>query len=234
VTLRAVADTLLCVLFAPPCAVCAAVLRRPLAGAVCERCWEAVHLQPSGFFLPVITRALAIAPYEGTMRSLIHALKYDGRRSISAPLSALMATHGRDVLCGADVVVPVPLHRRRQRIRGFNQAADLAHGLGLPVADALVRSRVTQPQVDLPAEQRRENVRGAFALKPASLHLSASIRRCREREIDDRSIVLVDDVATTGATLESCARVLMRAGAREVRALTAARAVIALPQTRRG
>jgi ComF family protein len=124
-----------------------------------------------------------------------------------------MSTSGRAVLADADVCVPVPLHRRRLRQRGFNQADDLARGLGVPVVAVLRRVRRTRPQVELPAVERQSNVAGAFALA----------RPCRARDIAGRIVVLVDDVATTGATLEACARVLSRAGAREVRGLTAAR-----------
>jgi ComF family protein len=209
-TLRTIADTFISLLFAPPCAVCGRVLDRPLAGAVCEACWASITPRPTRFVIRSISRAQAIGTYDATLRDVIHALKYDGRRSIAPRLSQLMATHGQDVLRDADLVVPVPLHPRRQRQRGFNQADDLAHGLGVTVARLLRRVRSTQPQVDLPAESRRTNVRHAFALRGPHLP-SAAI------------VVLVDDVATTGATLESCARVLKQAGVKNVRALTAAR-----------
>ena len=109
-------------------------------------------------------------------------------------------------------MVPVPLHRTRQRTRGFNQAAEIARRLPLPVAHALERVRATRSQTDLPAAQRHANVRGAFVLT-ARVDVRGAI------------VVLVDDVSTTGATLEACARVLTAAGAREVRALTVARVV---------
>jgi ComF family protein len=140
-------------------------------------------------------------------------LKYEGRRSIAPPLGALMRSCGAELLSGADVLVPVPLHPRRERARGFNQADALARQLGLPVAPLLRRVRFTAPQIELPADARHQNVRDAFALIP-----------------DPRSpipdvVVLVDDVATTGATIEACAKMLKRGGAKEVRALTAARVV---------
>ena len=124
-----------------------------------------------------------------------------------------MREHGEELLFDADCAVPVPLHRSRHRQRGFNQADDLARHLGLPVVHALQRVRATRPQAELSEARRRRNVIGAFA--PAR-----GIARCR-----GATIVLVDDVTTTGATLEACARTLGEAGAREVRALTAARAV---------
>ena len=123
-----------------------------------------------------------------------------------------MRNHGSDVLNTSDVVVPVPLHPLRQLSRGFNQAGELARYLGLPVSQALRRTRNTGSQADLPAASRHANVRGAFAV-------------VRSAEIKGRSVVLVDDVSTTGATLEACGRSLLDAGAREVRAITAARAV---------
>jgi ComF family protein len=127
-----------------------------------------------------------------------------------------MKTCGGRVLIGADAVVPVPLHPSRRRQRGFNQAADLARGLGLPVIHALRRVRATRPQADLSADDRLTNVDAAFA----AAQFPEPPQRWR-----DATLVLVDDVATTGATLDACAGVLLGAGAKEVRALTAARAV---------
>lgn len=187
----------------------------------------------------------AVGTYEGRLRDIIHALKYDGRRSIAPRLGALMRQAGAAVLDGADAVVPVPLHRRRERQRGFNQADDLARALGLPVHRLLRRVAFTVPQVDLPAEERRRNVRHAFALRsrrrsrsgwlppvvrdlfPALWVAQGRPERSRGASPACRILVLVDDVSTTGATLEACARVLMEAGAREVRAVTAARVATA-------
>ena len=178
------------------------MLDRPLSGAVCEGCWSAIARFPSP--------ATAIGEYDGVLREIIHALKYQGRRSTAPRLSALMAEQGIHVLRGADGVVPVPLHAKRERERGFNQADDLARGLGLPVIPLLRRVKSTRPQVELAASARRLNVEGAFEV----IDLPG-----RPPQV----LVLVDDVTTTGATLEACARVLREAGAREVRALTAAR-----------
>src|SRR5687767_2809872 len=137
-TLLQLTNAVLSALIAPPCAVCGRILERPLAGAVCERCWQSVggadHLRqghggpptrhseaealpstrlsalpsvPRG--APSITRIACIGLYEGTLREIIHALKYEGRRSVAQPLSQLMAVHGAEVLAGADLAVPVPL-----------------------------------------------------------------------------------------------------------------------------
>ena len=149
------------------------------------------------------------------MREILHALKYDHRRSVAKPLATLMAARGSDVLAGADFVVPVPLHLLRQYKRGFNQAAELAKHLVVPVLPALRRTRSTVTQTDLPEAERHANVRGAFAL--------------RRRLPFDAVLVVVDDVSTTGATVDACARVLLEGGAREVRGLTAARAAARLP-----
>ena len=127
-----------------------------------------------------------------------------------------MRSAGSDLLRDAHCVVPVPLHPWRHFRRGFNQAADLARRLGPPMGHALWRMRATSSQSGLTAAARRRNVGGAFKLSPL---LS---KTGQERLLGDRIVVLVDDVRTTGATLNACAEVLLAAGVREVRALTAA------------
>jgi ComF family protein len=230
-------DSALVIVFAPSCASCGALLDHPTRGPVCPACWRAIlPITPPvcdrcGDPLPTwrplslplslcprcrrasraIDRARAIGEYDGALRAIVHALKYEGRRSLAKPLAALMRERGADILSGARCVVPVPLHASRRRSRGFNQAADLAAALGLPVCAALRRVRATATQTDLPAARRHGNVRGAFAATRAVERLAGSI------------VVLVDDVSTTGATLDACARALKAAGVAEVRALTAAR-----------
>jgi ComF family protein len=163
----------------------------------------------------VVAWACAVDLYEGRMKDIIHALKYERRRTISPRLGALMRECGHALLRDADLVVPVPLHPRREYERGFNQAEDLASHLGIPVARLLARVKHTRSQIELPKHQRQENVKDAFAFTPDPRLLFP----------DPCVVVLVDDVSTTGSTLEACARVLKTNGVREVRALTAARVV---------
>jgi ComF family protein len=163
-----------------------------------------------------LDRSQAIGVHDGALRSIIHSIKYDGRRSLAASVAALMRDRCQWVLDGADLVVPVPLHASRRRERGFNQALDLARGLGLPVTCSLRRMRATDSQTGLSGVERRQNVHGAFA--PSRLPW-------RRSPVYGRVVVLVDDVSTTGATLEECAKVLRAIGAAEVRAITAARVV---------
>ena len=207
-------DGLVAVFLAPHCAACRAPLAEPTRGAVCQRCWAAI-VPPTplgcGSLPPHIHLATSIGPYEDTLKAIVHALKYDPRSTLARHLAERMREAGAAVLAGADAVVPVPLHASRERSRGFNQARELARHLSLPVLDALVRTRKTSAQADLPKAQRDANVRGAFALK-------------RGIDVVGLIVVLVDDVSTTGSTLNACAAPLLEAGAREVRALTAARA----------
>jgi ComF family protein len=184
---------------------------------MCRRCWNLVApAQMHSSFSGAITMARAGGDFDGALRAAIHAFKYEGRRSLARPLGRLMQSTGSDLLRDAHCVVPVPLHAWRHFRRGFNQASDLAKVVGIPVAHVLWRARATTSQSGLTAAARRRNVRGAFQMSPL-----LSVRR-REDLLRDRIAVLVDDVRTTGATLHACAEVLLAAGAREVRALTAA------------
>lgn len=237
--LKSAIDGVLSVVLAPGCAACGELLAQPTRGPVCPACWRSIlpltpplcdrcgdplltwrtvdaRLQECARCRrarPAVDRSRAIGAYDGALRAIVHALKYEGRRSLARPLGALMRQRGADILAGAACAIPVPLHASRRRHRGFNQAADLARHVGLPVYAALRRCRATATQTALPAAQRHRNVRDAFVLAGAGRTLRGAI------------VVIVDDVSTTGATLDACARVLKTAGVAEVRALTAARVV---------
>jgi ComF family protein len=165
---------------------------------------------------PAYDRARAVAHFSGGMRTLVHQLKYADRHDARTLLGRWLVEAGRDLLPGIDVIVPVPLTRWRLLARRFNQAAILAQELsrqtGLAVAAHLLqRTRSTRTQVGLTHDQRRRNVAGAFRVPPG-----------RRAGLDGRSLLLIDDVITTGATAEACARTLKRAGAARVDVLALA------------
>lgn len=197
-------EALVAATLAPACVACDRALDAPFAGPVCHWCWEDARR--------------AAGRYDGSLPRIIHAFKYDGRRSLALPLGTMLRERSERVLQDSACVVPVPLFPWRRLRRGFNQAADLARHLERPVIHALWRVRPTPPQAGLTAATRRRNVRGAFRLSPL---LS---RRVRHEFIHGRVVVLIDDVMTTGATLRACAEVLEGAGASAVRLLTLARA----------
>ena len=175
----------------------------PLRGPECEACAE--H--------PTALRQLrSVYRYEGGVRTLVHAFKFRGQSSLGKTLAAEMSRCYAEQGLDADVIVPVPLTTARRRSRGYNQALllarEIARETGVPVAEALRRSGRSTPQAQTAtAEQRRQNVTGAF-------------ETARPAEVEGRRVLLIDDVATTGATLSACAGELLAAGAAEVSGLT--------------
>ena len=168
---------------------------------------------------PAYHRARAAVRYDDVARKLVHALKYGDRHDLAPTMGRWMARAGRELLDSADALIPVPLHWRRLWARRFNQSALLAGAVsdvsGVSVADlALKRVKATAQQVGLTQAERAQNVQGAFQV-PAE----------RKAEIAGRRLVLVDDVLTSGATSDACARALLRAGARSVDLLVFARVV---------
>jgi ComF family protein len=154
------------------------------------------------------------APYTGTVRRALHELKYTGEQRLARPLGAAIARRWAAAGAGGNLIVPVPVHRDRLRHRGYDQALLLATAaareLRLAVSPLLERTRATTAQFDLDRAARATNMQSAFRLR-------------RSVAIEDRWVVLVDDVVTTGATLAACAVPLMAAGAMAVSAITVAR-----------
>lgn len=231
---RGVVDSVL----PPRCLACGEVVEEP--DALCGRCWGGMN-----FFAPPWCarcglpfahpmgedalcgacaggrgswdRARAVLRYDKNSRHLILGLKHADHTHVAGAFGRWMQRAGGEVLAGADLTVPVPLHWTRLFQRRYNQAALLAHAIhaagGPPVAaDWLVRRRRTPSQGHLGPAARARNVGGAFAVRPG-------------RDLAGKRMVIVDDVLTTGATVEECARVLKRAGAASVGVLTLARAL---------
>lgn len=196
------------------CQICGAPFD-PLAfsASICAEC------RPK---TPPFMAARSAFYFDGPLRESIHRLKYQEKTALAARLAPLLAQAiARDAILGEfqpQWIVAVPLHRARQKKRGFNQSAllarELGESLGVPVAELLRRVRDTPPQVGLNQKQRAENVRGAFEINAA---LFAQL------EVKGAKILLLDDVFTTGATMRECAQVLKKPGAGEICAITLAR-----------
>jgi ComF family protein len=168
---------------------------------------------------PAYQRARAAIRYDDTARTLVHAFKYGDRLDLAPLLGGWTARAGHELLQDADALVPVPLHWRRLWTRRFNQSAALAGAIskisGVAVAhDALRRVKATAQQVGLSRSERTTNVQGAFRVDAAA-----------KADVAGRRLILVDDVLTSGATSDACARALLRAGAAQVDVLVLARVV---------
>jgi ComF family protein len=168
---------------------------------------------------PPYGRARAAVCFDETARVLVHALKYGDRLDLAPLMGRFMANAGRELTASADLLVPVPLHWRRQWTRRFNQSALLADAIGKASGckvsyRALRRVKSTAHQVGLARSERSANVQGAFA-----------VPRRRQKDLAGLRLVLVDDVLTSGATIEACTRALLRAGAAQVDVLVFARVV---------
>ena len=214
--LRGIARSLLDFLFPPRCASCHAVI--DASTPWCEACLReivVVRLLPlPGPALAKLRSVHALCRYEGGVKTVLHALKYHDKPQQAAALTFLLERFApEEVLRGVCAVVPAPLSEARQRARGYNQTERIfrpwTERRALPWREALVRTRETVPQYGLSRAERRANVKGAFAL-------AGGAPFCGE------TVLLVDDICTTGATLLACAEVLRRAGAKEVRGLVVA------------
>ena len=246
IAVKAASSSLFSILFPSDCRICRAPLTNiaslpvcepclmkivPLDGPLCQICGEKLfHPNAETEDVPLcpicrrvgahFRRAAAHGAYEGALRDLIHLFKYEGIRPAGKILGGLLnQTVATMALPDSVIVIPVPLWSGKRMARGFNQAEAIARSFidlqssGSIQLDTsiLIRTRETASQTGLTRHQRRANVRGAFSVvKPL--------------KIKGRSILIVDDVMTTGTTAGECARVLRRAGAKEVFVATVARA----------
>ena len=191
---------------APFCAVCG----HTLADSRCTNCTAQT---------PAFRCSRSLGAYDGVLRHAVHQFKYRDRPQLALPLGRLLAEYARAQAPDLnhlhfDALLPVPMHPARQRVRGYNQSERLARVLGLELSlplltGVLVRARPTRPQVGLSGETRRTNLRGAFTVKQPDL-------------IVNKTLLLIDDVVTSGSSLHQCAAALNAAGARAVYALTLA------------
>ncbi len=239
---RRAAAVIVDLVFPPSCLACRKAIET--SGALCSACWGAVRfierpfcerlgtpfsvdlgaeglLSPEAIANPpVYGRARAVAHFDdGPARRLVHRLKYGDGLELAGVMGGWMARAGDEVLTQADLLVPVPLHRGRLARRRFNQAALLAQAIsdrcGVPLeAFALTRVKATPPQVGLTRSQRAANMQGAFRVAAEARLL-----------FEDKAVVLVDDVMTSGATINAASRALLRAGACRVDVVVFARVV---------
>lgn len=189
----------------------------PYRGHICQRCGKPLISDVSitcGDCIteePLFKHARSYGLYKGGLRKAINLLKYHGLKRLARPLSDLLhQLH----LPSVDAVVPVPLYKKRLRLREFNQSALLARHaakrLNAPlITDCLIKSRDTLPQVGLSAKDRRENIRKAFEVRNSEL-------------IKEKSVILIDDVITTGATVRECSKALKKAGSADIYVITLA------------
>jgi ComF family protein len=217
--------------------------REPVAGeGVCAACWSQLAFiappycprlgipfvyDPGPDLLsmqaiadpPAYQRARAAVRYDEVAKTLVHALKYQDRTDLAPTMGRWMARAGHELLNEADLLVPVPLHWRRAWSRRYNQSGALAQVIarqtGVTVSrDALRRVRPTQQQIGLSRSERATNVQGAF-----------KVSQDKTTDVQGRRVILIDDVLTSGATVDACARALLRAKAAQVDVLVFARVV---------
>ena len=238
--LARIASRALDVLFPPACLKCGAELEA--SGALCAACWPKIRFiapphcaccgLPFAYDVgagalcgpcvqdpPLFDRARAVFVYDDVSRDLVLSFKHADQTQAAPGYGKWLARAGADLLADADLLIPVPLHRRRLFARRYNQAALLVHALAKEIGrtaapDALVRVKKTQPHIDMGRTARLQNVAGAFRVHPKWAEA-----------LDGTRVVLLDDVFTTGATVSSCARALRSAGAARIDVLTLSRVV---------
>ena len=237
-------NSLLSVFFPTSCSLCQSVVEELSLGVICQSCWKAVNpfrgvlCSLCGYGFPstniqsatplcggcrrslfLFDFARAYAPFEDPFKEIIHQFKYRSHPSLARPLARLLLSVYQSNLdqLSADLIIPVPLHKSRERERGFNQAIELARHFAqltrIPVPSRLlVRTKPTKVQAGLSRRERRINLRGAFEVSESG-------------KIKDKTLLLIDDVFTTGATINECAKILRDHGARRINVLTLARVI---------
>ena len=167
---------------------------------------------------PLFDRALSVCLYHGIVKDIISAYKYQNKPSLGYDLVSMILNSLKEgiIELSPGLIIPVPLHRKRLKERGYDQASLLAFGIGrqlnIPVSfENLIRTRYTIPQVNLSGYERTKNVRGAFSIRD-------------NEELKDKVILLIDDVLTTGATIKECVKLMRGASADKIHVLTFARA----------
>jgi len=191
----------------PQCAICGRAIDS--GSETCDDCRTSK---------PCFSKASSVFLYEGVIKELIHKFKYNGKVSLARTLSGLIVDFLRNndtLLAGIDRIAFVPMESARLRSRGFNQsrmlAMDISKRYGMPVSDYLDKKKQTRHQNELSRDDRLVNLNGAFRVKD------------KVDRLTDKNILILDDVMTTGATLNECAKALLSSGAKEVRCLTLAR-----------
>lgn len=219
-------------IYPPKCIICQNILSLELPRWFCEQCRQKLvyiekpvcikcgrQAENENTTCPLCAhktfsfhRNVSLFVYDGDIKDVIHRFKFGNHPEFGEGLAILMAeVFMREFDSQIDCIVPIPMHRKKERSRGFNQAAILANGvskaIGVPVCTGLSRKKQTKPQGSLSAAEREENVKNAFEVKERMF-------------FQNKKVLLIDDVFTTGSTVESCAKTLISAGAKEVSSLT--------------
>lgn len=239
-TMVFILKTIIDFIFPPKCAICGKYFRaekevvicpncisqiKYIESPQCSRCGKPFYSEAAADYhcgdcltkRRYFNRARAMGCYDGTLRKAIHLFKYKLKNNLAFSLASLMADRMQSYFVGVayHLIIPVPLHPGRLRERGFNQSLSLAKFLStqykIPLDRySLTRGKITKPQVGLSERNRKDNVRGAFLLSERS-------------KVVDKNILLLDDVYTSGNTVDECSKVLIKAGAHKVDVLTLAR-----------
>jgi len=216
--LKKLLNDLLGFVYPPYCILCEANLE-PNNKLVCEQCWERLEASATGETQISKQRILALYLYSNDVRTIIHNLKYLNKTHLAVNLGSSIGKIIKEDknIRNWDILIPIPLHKVKQRSRGFNQSELIVDAIAEVTSiemdnSMLIRHRYTMNQAALPMRERAANVKGAFSV-------------INKMKIEGKKIILVDDVITTGSTMLECIKVLKEAGAKEVAAVSAALAV---------